>query len=130
MIVQMVFQMSGGRYDDRNWPVPWVNFEVPDEEGRGLIACHAAVEVPQNAPVPPAAPVVKRVTAPAPAPVAVVEDKPASTAVEPPQKSQPSPTDPKQAWVDYAVTMGVSRAEAEDKTKAQLQAAYGGRLLS
>jgi hypothetical protein len=140
VIVQFTYQMSGGRYDDRAFPPPWVDFEVPDEEGEGLVHCGAAVRV-----IPPASAVKAdwveyavskgadqaeaeaetkaqlQAEAKAPEPVA-----PKSAAVA--ELAQPAPGDPKAAWVDYAVSRGATRAEAEDQTKAQLQAAYGGRL--
>jgi hypothetical protein len=129
VIIQFIYQMSGGRYDDRAFPPPWTDFEVPDEEGNGLIYCGAAVRVtraaapePEPEPVKLSEPVSEPVLessfrrAPEPEP-AVVKELP-----------QPAPADPKAAWVDYAVSRGATRAEAEDQTKAQLQAMYGGRL--
>jgi hypothetical protein len=133
MIIQMTVQMSGGRYDDRQWPAPWHNFEVPDEEGRGLIRCGAAMEVVKQDPEPdapePAAAEPAWEPLPsssaAPAPVPDPEPEPAAPAEEIPL---PLPRDPKPAWVEYAVSRGASQAEAEAMTKDQLQAAYGGRL--
>lgn len=133
MIVQMIVQMSGGRYDDRQWPLPWHDFEVPDDEGRGLIRCGAAMEVvgavrPESA-VPAAVPAVMAEPEPA-VPAAMAEPESALTP-EPAvvkELAPPAPGDPKAAWVDYAVSQGTARAEAEDMTKAQLQAVYGGRL--
>lgn len=128
MIIQMIYQMSGGRYDDRSWPLPWHDFEVPDEEGRGLIRAGAAMEVvgnvnpaaPEPEPVPvKAAPAAPSAPAPAPAPMA-------KTAIA--EVPQPLPSDPKAAWVEYAVSRGVSQTEAESMTKAQLQAEHGGRM--
>ena len=120
MIIQMIYQMSGGRYDDRMWPPPGVDFEVPDEEGRGLVLCGAAREVarppePEPEPEPELEPEPEPTPEPAPEPALA-------------ELPQPAPGDPKQAWVDYAVSQGAPRAEAEDRTKAQLQAAFGGRL--
>lgn len=120
MIIQMIYSMSGGRYDDRSWPPPGVNFEVPDEEGAGLVACQAAIMVAPSAVAPEPAPAAPE---PEPEPVPVPKATPPV-----PELSQPAPADPKAAWVDYAVSLGASRSEAEDHTKAQLQAAYGGRL--
>lgn len=40
---------------------------------------------------------------------------------------KPSKTDPKAAWVDYAVSHGdITRKDAEDSTKADLIEKYGG----
>lgn len=125
MIIKMVYEMSGGRYDDRAWPPTWTDFEVPDAEGEGLVACGAAIYVAASAApasVPAPEPVVAK-AAPVPEPV----EEPASEPVVAEVK-QPAPADAKLAWVNYAVSRGASRAEAEDSTKSQLQAAYGGRL--
>lgn len=120
MIIQMIVQMSGARYDDRMWPVPWTDFEVPDEEGRGLIRCGAAMEVvqPVKAVPPP----------PAPAPAAKAVPEVLVSAQVPEELPRPSNSDSKEAWVEYAVQRGASRAEAEVQSKANLQAAFGGRL--
>lgn len=146
MIIQMVYQMSGGRYDDRQWPAPWHDFEVTDEEGRGLIRCGAAMEVvggtapstpegslvsqqaPEPEPVQPAwqgLPSSSNDPIPVPPP-APVEDP----IVLEPEENPPVPlnADPKAAWVEYAVSRGMNQADAESMTKAQLQAEYGGRL--
>ena len=117
MIIQMVTQMSGGRYDDQSWPTPWTDFEVPDEEGRGLIRCGAAMEVVGGLMAEPAA-------GADPEPESEPESAPAVSSV--PASGPPAAADPKAAWVDYAVSLGTPRAEAEEQTKAQLQSAFGG----
>lgn len=133
MIVQMVYQMSGGRYDDRRWPVPWTDFEVPDDEGHGLVRCGAAMEVVGTV-VPVAAksvPAAASVAVPAAEPDApVVPAAPAEEIVAElfSEPAAPRPSDPKQDWVEYAVSRGAPRSEAENQTKVQLQIAYGGRL--
>lgn len=131
MIIQMVYQMSGGRYDDRQWPAPWHDFEVPDDEGRGLIRCGAAMEVVGA--VKHAEPVAPEpawqglpsssndpIPVPAPEPPLVLD----------PEENPPVPmnADPKAAWIEYAVSRGAPQAEAENMTKSQLQAQWGGRL--
>ena len=134
MIVQMIYQMSGGRYDDRTWPLPWHDFEVPDDEGRGLIRCGAAMEVvgtikaPAGTPATPADP-GKAAVAPSPPRVSpeLADPAPAKAPAEV-EMPQPAPGDPKSDWVDYAVSRGAARAEADERTKTQLQAVYGGRL--
>lgn len=134
MIIQMIVQMSGGRYDDRTWPLPWHDFEVPDDEGRGLIRCGAAMEVVSTVPIAkaappllPPAPLAKEVPAP---PVKAAPGPAPAPAVRAPaaEVPQPAPGDPKSAWADYAVSRGATRAEADERTKTQLQAVYGGRL--
>lgn len=135
----MIVQMSGGRYDDRSWPTPWVDFEVPDEEGRGLIRCGAAMEVvgtpetaaepaqePAPEPVVPAAPAWEGLPSSSNDPAPVPAPAMAKTAID--EAYVPVPADPKAAWVEYAVSRGASQGEAEGMTKAQLQAAYGGRM--
>lgn len=132
MIVRMTTQMSGGRYDDRSWPTPWVNFEVPDEEGRGLVAAGVALEVvlPPEAKAPLRSLTVTPESAQASATASALPP-PSPPPPAPPvteEVPQPRPADPKDAWVEYAVSRGVSKAEAEAMTKAQLQAAYGSRM--
>lgn len=134
MIIQMVYQMSGGRYDDRTWPTPWTDFEVPDEEGRGLISCGAAMEVvgivvsaAEAESVVTAAESAAE-TAALTAKAAESASETAALAAEAPAPAAPRPADPKQDWVDYAVSLGAPRSEAETQTKVQLMAAFGGRL--
>lgn len=142
MIIQMTVQMSGGRYDDRQWPAPWTNFEVTEEEGRGLVRCGAAMELvpaepvsltggedPQTPQIPP------YVASPQPAesaataqPASITQEEIAAAQAEHAAKTMPSPGDPKAAWVEHAVSQGMDRAEAESSTKATLQQQYGGRL--
>jgi hypothetical protein len=137
MIIQMAFQMSGGRYDDQAWPPPGTDFEVPDEEGEALVRDGNAVRVsgtpvaagvsqpaPAGAPVPP--PPLDPPFAKSEPPAKPVPEPASEPAVE--EMAQPAPGDPKAAWVDYAVSRGADRTEAEYSTKVQLQAAYGGRL--
>jgi hypothetical protein len=139
MIIQMAWQMSGGRYDDRSWPPPWTDFEVPDEEGRGLVNCGAAIEVPQLEPLMlksvPLQPVP--VTATAVATSAGGDSggddeedpgQPAGSPVTGNAPALPAPGDPKSAWVDYAVSQGFSEDEANAMTKTHLLQALGGRL--
>lgn len=132
MIIQMTYQMSGGRYDGTSWPNPWVSFEVPDWEGEGLVYCGAAIQMTMPAAEPERKP--KPEPKPEPKPVELVAPEPAAEPAPEPEPAvvkelpQPAPGDPKSAWVDYAVSRGASRAEAEDQTKAQLQATHGGRL--
>lgn len=45
---------------------------------------------------------------------------------EPESDSKPKHVAPKAEWVDYAVTQGADRDEAEDMTKAELIELYGG----
>jgi hypothetical protein len=143
MIIQMTVQMSGGRYDDRQWPPPWTNFEVTEEEGHGLVRCGAAMEVvqqsepapltggedPQTPQVPPyvASPQSAESAATA-QPASITPQEIAAAQAEHAAKTVPSPGDPKAAWVEHAVSQGMDRAEAESSTKAALQQQYGGRL--
>lgn len=135
MIIQMLFQISGGRYDDRPWPGPGIPFEVPDWEGNGLVKDGAAVFVSgtvARAPVKKAAePESKSL------PDATGSDSGSGTTEggsEPElvpavaELTQPASADPKATWVAYAVSRGASQAEADNLTKSQLQATYGGRL--
>lgn len=146
----MTVQMSGGRYDDRQWPVPWVNWEVSDEEGEGLVRCGAAMEVV----LPPAPVLPERKSSPQAAAAHIAAEEAAAAAqarppvtekeaaaaakaaarepLPPPELEKnppvPLPGDPVDAWREYAVSRGMTEAEAKSKNKTQLQAAYGGRL--
>lgn len=127
MIIAMVTHMSGGRYDDRQWPGPGVPFEVPDWEGEGLVYWKHAVKLADSpAPEPPPAPEV-------PAAVEAWEEEHdrlesvADGTVEP-QAEPPRPADPKQAWIDYAVSQGADEGEAASMTKIDLMSRYGGRI--
>ena len=51
-----------------------------------------------------------------------LEPEPAPEVAEP---TKPAAADPKAAWVDWAVSLGADRDEAEATTKADLIAAYG-----
>jgi hypothetical protein len=155
MIIQMRLNMSGGRYDNRQWPPAEVDFEVPDEEGRALIKDRNAVFVRQSAdPVlPPAAdPVISEPASTATGPVwstpeevahepgpgtepgiVITEHAPEEVvhapAPEPEMPEQPRPADLKRTWEDYAVAQGMDPDDAVDATKAELMSKYGGRLL-
>lgn len=123
MIVQMTVNMSGGRHDDRAWPPAWVDFEVPDWEGRDLVRSGIARFVRHSG--TPSPPPVQE-----PSPAAVVSE-PARTAHgpvsedEPPQP--PKAVDPKQVWADYAVSLGEDEEHVATLTKAQLMERYGSR---
>jgi hypothetical protein len=139
MIVQMVVQMSGSRYDDRMWPPSWINFEVPDEEGRGLIRAGAAMEVVRQAPEPGEPLQSVTVTGQGPQPVTTeavaqppspVQEGTAAVQEQETAAGMPAPADPKSAWVAYAMAHGSSEVDANNMTKAQLQAQYGGRMLA
>lgn len=141
MIIAMVTSMSGGRYDDRQWPPPGIPFEVPDEEGEGLIRWHHAVKLADSP-----APVPEHVTAPAPVSL------PAETAAGPvpaepefretaaakiaealalaEREEPPKPSDPKADWVEYAVrAKGADPDVAFRMSKADLMSRFGGRIL-
>jgi hypothetical protein len=79
MIIAMTISMSGGRWDDRPWPGIGIPFEVPDEEGEGLIRWHHAVKIADSP-----EPVKEHVTAPAPVSL------PAETAAGPVPEALPA----------------------------------------
>jgi len=64
---------------------------------------------------------------------AIPEQQDGTTAPEPDQEpkdkpstpSRPAQGDPKAAWVDYAVSQGAAREDAEKETKGDLIKAYG-----
>lgn len=126
--VKMLIAVSGGRPDGSVWPNPWTTdglLECSDAEAADLIGAQIAVRA--QAPPKPAEEPVKSVTVAAPAeePEPEPEPEPESSAVE---HLEPAPYDPKPAWVEWAVHNGADRDEAMKMTKADLQAAYGGRL--
>lgn len=123
MWVRMIEGISGGRHDGSQWPRKGGLLEVEDWEGRDLIKGQLAL--PAAPPPPPPQLAVIEDTAPSVAEVVVTA--PASADDEAPA---PTPSDPKSAWVEYAVSKGANQGEAENLTKAQLQSAFGGRLLS
>jgi hypothetical protein len=133
MWVQMLITISGGRADGTNWPDRYGVLEVPDHEGRDLIRARHAI--PADPPAVTAGPGTARVTAAA-APVipeqaaAVPEGipEPAAAVPVPAETPAPGPADLKAAWVDYAVSQGTDRGQAEAMTKADLMSRYGGRL--
>jgi len=140
-VVVMVHQMSGGRYDDRPWPPPGYEFEVPDWEGEGLVRSSSAVKIREldddlPAYVTPPAPVsLPAETAAGPAEPSVwipdagltlLPESPPGSAVDVP--AEPRPADPKQAWIDYAVSQGEPADTAGAMTKADLMSKYGGRM--
>lgn len=150
MIIHMTAPMSGGRIDDRPWPPPFTDFEVAEWEGRHLIASGVAVEVADRTPPsqqpgfgqgasdpqpgqdqgqqegqePPANPVP-----PDQSPVSEGQDLGQRGDPEPDLPAQPpQPADPKQAWVDYAISKGTPPDMANAWTKQRLMAEFGGRL--
>jgi hypothetical protein len=122
MWVQMMESISGGRPGGGAWPPRGYLLECEDWEGNELVAKQLAVQHP----APPAPAQMEAIEETAPSVAEVV------AAPQPPDDDSPVPTpsDPKSVWVAYAVSQGASEAEAENLTKVQLQAAFGGRLLS
>lgn len=139
-VVALVQQQSGGRWDDRVWPPPGIEFEVTAEEGEGLVRSSSAVkirELPDDRPeyiTPPAPVSLPSHTAAGPdyTPESAPEEEPgpAASGADPPEP--PKPADPKQDWMDYASdprTPGhITEDEAGMMTKADLMSRYGGRL--
>lgn len=143
MIIRMFHQMSSGRHDGRVWPAPGVDFEVPDWEGRDLVAGGNAVMVSDK---PTAAYETPPDVKPGPEPQQWPPYEPGRFAgpVQPEPEPEPEPeverftegrssleppkaAQPKSDWVDWAVAHGVSEEEANALTKQQLMEAYGQR---
>ena len=122
MWVQMFHYISGGRPDGSQWPGAGGLLEVSDDEGESLIQGGNAKRA--AAPPRPAEEPVKSVLKVAPPPEEL-DQIPAP----PGYHAEPVPSDPKPAWVEWAVHQGADRDEALQMTKAELQATYGGRLL-
>lgn len=115
----MVVGISGGRGDGTEWPPRGGELDVSDEEGVSL--CRARLAIPVAAPEPP-------VETPEQSLAAAVEQRaePEPDPEPAPEPGgRPSPSAPKAAWVDYAVSRGMIRADAEMLTKQQLIASCG-----
>jgi hypothetical protein len=125
MWVRMIEGISGGRSDGRLWPLKGGLIEVPDGEGADLVRSVLAFPAPPPAVDPD--PAVVEEDEPAVAGEAEVPEPPEAPAAD--DDPAPSPADPKSDWVAYAISHGASQQEAENLTKAQLQSAFGGRLL-
>lgn len=120
--VRMLTYVSGGRHDGTSWPVAGTVLVLPEAEARDLIRAEIAVEVPMPEKTPEPAP------DPAPEPASEPARGPEPGPVVAPETGQPAPADPKQVWIDYAVSQGLSPDEAAAMTKADLMSRYGGRL--
>ena len=147
MRIRMLIAISGGRHDDRPWPPAGAEIDVPDHEGQDLLRAGHAVYVAPSAPVPPpvetarvvsegaataAGPVPRETVPPGPS-QAELDDAKAGQAAQdagpvPDEMPPPAPGDPKQAWVDYAVSQGAGPETAGRMSKADLMSRYGGRL--
>jgi hypothetical protein len=158
MWIRTFISPAGGRHDDRPWPPIGSELDVPAWEGQDLIRANHAVflrwveeAVPDPVPAVPvvsepaqtaAGPLTEPVIVPDPEPVIVPEPEPEPVIVPepepepsrsvsdvPPEPAEaPAPSDPKQDWIDYAVSQGADAAEAARQTKADLMSRYGGRL--
>ena len=119
--VRMRHYISGGRPDGSQWPGDGGLLECSEDEARDLIRAQMAdhAEAPQPAAKPAVREPVKSVTVAAPP-----EEQP--DALE--EASVPASSDPKTAWIEYAVSQGADEAEAARMSKADLQSRYGGRL--
>ncbi len=128
MIIQMLANMSSGRHDGRVWPPAWTDFEVPDWEGRDLVAGGNAIFVADSW---PAAPEPEPVLVPEPESELVTEPESAPEPEEEPVQESPGgpprPAAPKADWVDWAMANGVGEDEANGMTKQQLMELYGQR---
>lgn len=142
MWIEMVMHMSGTRANGEKYPPGWTPFQVEDWEGEHLIRGGMAREAPVPdwaVPKPPAQDGPKadkgRDWGGSPAPqVPASEPSPTAAGPQPdpasvmPAAAPPAPGDPKQAWVNYAVTQGMSADDAARMTKADLQSRFGPRL--
>jgi hypothetical protein len=140
MWIEMVMHMSGTRANGEKYPPGWTAFEVADWEGEHLIRGGMARQVPvpewavPKSPAPLKSAHAPRTVMPEPEP----EQEPVPPDPEPllasvvplapPAGLPPAPGDPKQAWVDYAVTQGMAPEDATRMTKADLQSRFGPRL--
>jgi len=118
--IRMLETISGGRPNGAPWPPAGHSIEVEDWEAehntRAGWAVYADPPAPEPVPEPEPAPVPVKAAAKVPSPAP-------ETAGEPPR-----PSDPKDAWVDYAASRGEDRATAAAMSKADLMSKYGGRM--
>jgi hypothetical protein len=106
----MHYSMSGTR-NGVPWPGRGETAELPDSEAAELCASGAAEPVAQAEPVETAT-----------APAAETRENAGTDAQS---ADRPEQADRKAEWIDYAVTQGASRDEAEDMTKAELISTFG-----
>lgn len=105
----MRVKISGGRGDGTDWPDPGVPFHVDAAEGAQLCGAGLAFPVADE-------------------PLTEMPDIQAATDVEVRSvtaAAKPIVNSPKAAWVEYAVTLGADRPEAEAMKKTDLIARYG-----
>jgi len=155
MLVRMIFKISGGRADGRDWPDPRGEsgglIEVPDLEGADLVrggmaqpgdnfaadrlremgvltaVPESAAEEPAAEPEPAPEPAAEPDVAAAPE-AAAADAAAASGEAEAGPPSPPAPHDNKAKWIDYAVSQGEDPDTAPAMTKADLMSKYGGRM--
>jgi len=136
--------LSGGRCDGRPWPPAGTPIDVPDWEAEHAVNAGWAYYHEPPAPDPdpgavqPPAPEVSEAGHPAgnlvpepPAAEAVQEVVPDPVPVPEPEDDDPDPprpSDPKQDWVAYAQSRGMSPVTAAAMSKADLMSRFGGRL--
>jgi len=155
--VQMTVPMSGTRPDGSFWPPPHTDFEMADWEAEHHIRAGTAVEAGDRTPPSQQPGFGQGQSDPEPdgqeegqpagqeAGQPEGQDSPdnpvpagqgtGDEGQEPGQEESlpgplpvPQPADPKQLWVDYAISQGVDPAMAAAWTKQRLQAEFGGRL--
>jgi hypothetical protein len=126
MRIRMLEERTGPRYDDRSWPPPGAEFDVPDEEGAGLCAQGAAVPVAvldagveTRADAPPE-------PEPEPEPGPEAEPEPEPEPVAEAEVVKPAAAASKADWAAYATARGMAEAAAQSATKNDLIAEYGG----
>lgn len=152
MWIETMMHMSGTRANGEKYPPGWTPFEVADWEGEQLIRGGMARQVampdwakprpPKQSPPPapervqaaPELPVPRSepsLTAAGPLTAEAPAETPVAAEPEPGQEQAgpaPAPSDPKQAWVDYAITRGMDADAAARMTKVDLQSRFGPRL--
>lgn len=130
MWIRLTASMSGTRANGDRYPPAWVPFEVAGWEGENLVNAGIAQQVapPEIVPPPPLESPAQIATEPAPADSPAYIDARADAPEPPAPPAPPAPGDPKQAWVDYAISQGLGWDEASRMTKADLQSRYGSRL--
>lgn len=132
MRIRMVTGISGGRADGRAWPSAGHEIDVPDHEGADLIRARHAIYVGPAEP-PPQPAEVQVVSESSPTGAGPEPEEPAAEESGIPDEEtgeipEPKPSDPKQSWIDYAMSRGATEDEANGMTKADLMSRHGGRL--
>ena len=130
--------IAGGNAEPHDGPEPEREPLLPPPPERDPVPEVVSVAPPEVSPLAEVSPVAgtsgteEQAHAPEPEPATVVPEPdaapPAPEEVPEAGSAQPSPSAPKKAWIDYAVSQGADVHEVSAYTKIDLMSRYGGRL--